>query len=55
MIPEDHPITLVMTFDGAEGVWLFSRRDAETGLFTGDVAAMTATNAYFVNTESFVP
>jgi hypothetical protein len=55
VIPMDHPIGLVMTFDGAEGVWLFSRRDAETGLFTGDVAAMTATAAYFVNTESFEP
>jgi hypothetical protein len=55
VIPSDHPISLVMTFDGAQGVWLFSRRDAETGLFTGDVAAMTATAAYFVNTESFEP
>ncbi len=53
VIPSDHPIGLVMTFDGAEGVWLFSRRDAETGLFIGDVAVMTATNAYFVNTDSF--
>ena len=53
VIPMDHPIGLVMTYDSAQGVWLFSRRDAETGLFTGDVAAMTATAAYFVNTESF--
>ena len=53
VIPADHPIGLVMTYDSAQGVWLFSRRDAETGLFTGDVAAMTATAAYFVNTESF--
>ena len=53
VIPSDHPITLVMTYDSAEGVWLFSRRDAETGLFTGDVAAMTATGAYFVNTDSY--
>ena len=53
VIPSDHPISLVMTFDGAEGVWLFSRRDAETGLFQGDVAVITASNAYFVNTEKF--
>ena len=53
VIPADHPIGLVMTYDSAQGVWLFSRRDAETGLFTGDVAALTATAAYFVNTESF--
>ena len=44
VIPKDHPITLVMTYEGAEQVWLFSRRDAETGLFTGDVAVMTAAN-----------
>ena len=53
VIPADHPIGLVMTYDSVQGVWLFSRRDAETGLFTGDVAAMTATSAYFVNTDSF--
>ncbi len=53
VIPSDHPVSLVMTFDGAEGVWLFSRRDAETGLFTGDVSVITASSAYFVNTDSF--
>ena len=53
VIPSDHPVSLVMTFDGAEGVWLFSRRDAETGLFVGDVAVITASSAYFVNTDSF--
>jgi hypothetical protein len=53
VIPSDHPVGLVMTFDGAEGVWLFSRRDAETGLFVGDVSVITASNAYFVNTDSF--
>jgi hypothetical protein len=53
VIPSDHPISLVMTFDGAQGVWLFSRRDAETGLFGGDVAVITARSAYFVNTEKF--
>ena len=53
VIPVDHPVGLVMTFDGVEGVWLFSRRDAETGLFVGDVSVITASNAYFVNTDSF--
>ena len=53
VIPADHPVSLVMTFDGAEGVWLFSRRDAETGLFVGDVSVITASSAYFVNTDSF--
>ena len=53
VIPTDHPVSLVMTFDGVEGVWLFSRRDAETGLFTGDVSVITASSAYFVNTDSF--
>lgn len=53
VIPADHPITLVMTLDSAEGTWLFSRRDAETGMFTGDIGAITASTAYFVNTDSF--
>ena len=53
VIPNDHPISLVMTYDSAEGVWLFSRRDAETGMFTGDVSVITATSGYFVNTDSF--
>ena len=53
VIAKDHPISLVMTFDKVESVWLFSRRDAETGLFTGDVAVVTATTGYFVNTDSF--
>ena len=42
-----------MTFDNANQVWLVSRRDADTGLFTGDVAVMTANTAYFVRTNNF--
>ena len=55
IIPADHPVGLVMTYDSVEGVWLFSRRDADSGMFTGDVAVLTATTGYFVNTDSFEP
>lgn len=55
VIPATHPATIVMTFDNATQTWLFSRRDAETALFVGDIAAMTANTAYFVRTENFQP
>ena len=44
-----------MTYDNASRVWLVSRRDAETGLFVGDIVVMTANTAYFVRTENFSP
>ena len=36
-------------------LWLVSRRDAETGLFVGDIPVMTATTAYFVHTINYQP
>ena len=42
-----------MTYDNASQVWLVSRRDAETGLFVGDIPVMTASTAYFIRTENF--
>ena len=53
VIPSTHPADIVMTFDGATGTWLVSRRDAETGLFVGDIPVMTASTAYFVRTNKF--
>ena len=53
VIPASHPADIVMTFDNASQVWLVSRRDAETGLFTGDIPVMTASTAYFIRTENF--
>ena len=53
VIPSTHPADIVMTFDGPTQTWLVSRRDAETGLFTGDIAVMTASTAYFVRTTNF--
>ena len=53
VIPTTHPADIVMTFDNANQVWLVSRRDADTGLFAGDVAVMTANTAYFVRTDNF--
>ena len=55
VIPPDHPADTVMTFDNASQVWMVSRRDAETGNFTGDITVMTDRTAYFVKTENFEP
>ena len=55
MIAIDHPITTVLTYDNIEKVWLFSTRNADTGLFEGDVSTMTADTAYFVLTTNFTP
>ena len=55
VIAIDHPITTVLTYDNIEKVWLFSTRNAETGLFEGDVSVMTADTAYFVLTTNFTP
>ena len=53
VIPSKHPADIVMTFDGPTQTWLVSRRDAESGLFVGDIAVMTASTAYFVRTTNF--
>ena len=52
VIPSNHPIDVVMTYDNATQAWLVAQRDKETGLFTGEIAVMTATAAYFVRTDS---
>ena len=53
VINASHPADIVMTFDNATQVWLVSRRDAESGLFVGDITVMTASTAYFIRTENF--
>ena len=53
VIATNHPADIVMTFDNANQVWLVSRRDATSGLFTGDVTVMTANTAYFLRTNNF--
>ena len=55
VVPADHPADIVMTFDNANQIWLVSRRDSDSGLFSGDIAVMTANTAYFVRTENFQP
>lgn len=55
VLPASHPASLVMSYGNATGLWSVSRRDADTGLFTGDVAQMVATTAYFVFTDSLEP
>ena len=53
VVPARNPADIVMTYDNATRVWEVSRRDAETGLFTGDIIVMLANEAYFVRTDSF--
>ena len=53
VIGTNHPVDIVMTYDNASQVWMVSRRDAESGLFVGDIAVMTANTAYFVRTDKF--
>ena len=55
VLPSTHPASLVMSFQNDTGLWVVSRRDAETGMFTGDVRQMVATTAYFVFTDSLDP
>jgi hypothetical protein len=55
LIPSTHPVSLVMSYDSAKGLWLVSRRDPATGLFAGDVRALTANAGYFVYTNSLEP
>ncbi len=55
VIPANHPARIVMTYDNLSQVWMVSRRDAETGLFTGDITVLTANTAYFIQTEKFLP
>jgi hypothetical protein len=55
VLPSTHPASLVMSFDNESGLWVVSRRDADTGMFTGDVMQMVATTAYFVFTDSLDP
>ena len=52
VLPPDHAASLVMSYDNATGLWSVSRRDPDTGLFTGDVRTMVATTAYFVFTAT---
>ena len=50
-----HPADVVMTYDSASEAWAVSKRDPDTGLFTGDISEMTPDRAYFVRTDSFLP
>lgn len=52
VIDASHPATLVMAYDNSNQLWQVSRRDADTGLFVGDVTAMGAASAYFVYSDS---
>ena len=47
VIPADHPADIVMTYDNTSQIWMVSRRDAESGLFVGDITVLSANTAYF--------
>ena len=57
---EDHSgVSLVTTYDrgrdvAGENPWLRSTRDPETGLFTGDIAALEPGMAYFITSDASV-
>ena len=55
VLPLTHPASAVATYDKASELWQVSRRDSTSGLFTGEVQQMVATNAYFVFTDGLQP
>jgi hypothetical protein len=55
VIDASHPASLVMAYDNVNSLWQVSRRDADTGLFVGDVTTMGASSAYFVYSDSLEP
>ena len=53
VIPEDHPINQVLTYDPqVAGGWLVAER-GDDGLFAGTLTTIDATKAYFVRTTTF--
>ena len=57
VIPADHPISAIRTYDRASGGWIFAEEDGEGRfigpLVTGDNAiGFTANNAYMLRTDS---
>ena len=56
VIPPDHPINLVMSYDpvGKEN-WIVSERNPETNLFEGNISKIESSKAYLVRTDSFKP
>lgn len=56
VIPPDHPINLVMSYDpvGKEN-WMVSERNPETNLFEGNISKIESSKAYLVRTDSFKP
>ena len=53
VIPADHPINQVLTYDpGLDGGWLIAER-GDDGLFAGTLTTMGSSLAYFVRTTTF--
>ena len=52
VIPATQPIDVVMEWDAEANMWYVSRRDAETGLFEGNVKTIRPDTGYFIRATS---
>ena len=52
VIPASLPIDVVMEWDAEVRMWYVARRDAETGLFEGDVKTIRPDTGYFIRATS---
>ena len=53
VIPEDHPVSQVLTYDPTQpGLWLYAAR-GDDGMFAGSLENISARTAYWVFTNSF--
>ena len=53
VIGTTHPIAAILTYDAGSGLWLTAVRDTGTGLFMGTLTTISATQAYWVRTDTF--
>ena len=54
VIAADSGIDFVMTYDNSTGLWLVANRDADTGLLEGNLTALDAGHAYWVESDRFL-
>jgi len=53
VIGAGHPVAAILTYDAGSGVWMTAVRDTDSGLFMGTLTTISATQAYWVSTDSF--
>jgi len=54
VIASTSPVTTVLTFDNATGLWLVATRDTDSGELVGNLSSIDNTHAYWVVTDEFV-